>query len=159
MSHQSCRSFPIQQWGSEMSTRVNVALFLLIELPYMRLPWGAGARPPCRAAASPHPPHRRWKHGTGALLVTTTSGAEKVDVREHLRRFAIVAILELPQHNAEREADHGDFVMAKLIVQGWHSLWPPLAPGSCRAFVFSIFGFFQLFQQPLSPRLGKIGWT
>ena len=31
MSRQSCRIFTIQQRGSEMSARVNVALFLLIE--------------------------------------------------------------------------------------------------------------------------------
>ena len=35
----------------------------------------------------------------------------------------------------------------------------PASDASCRAFVFSVFGFFQLFQQALSPRLGKISWT
>jgi hypothetical protein len=40
-----------------------------------------------------------------------------------LRCLAIEAILELPQRNAERKAEQGDFVMAELIVQVWLSFF------------------------------------
>jgi hypothetical protein len=54
-----------------------------------------------------------------------------------LRRFAIAAILELPQRDAKREAQHGNFVLAKLISQDWFSFLaaactPSLASVSAR---------------------------